>query len=434
MGSRPTADLSSVTAAVLAGGFGTRLRSVISDRPKVMAPVDGRPFLYYLLDQLAAAGCRSVVLCTGHLGEQVQAALGERYEGIRLHYSRELQPLGTGGALKLALSQIVSDPVLVLNGDSFLGIDLATYGRWHHDQGAPGSIALTRVRHGDRYGRVQMDMTGRIVSFSEKDRVSGPGWINAGIYLLGRKLLERIPDGTNVSLEHDLFSGWTQRGLYGYYSPAHFLDIGTPEDFARSGEFLARKTIQKENRVIVLDRDGTMIHEREYLSDPDQVELIPGAGAALRELQQMGFRLVVITNQSGIGRGFFTEAVLQRIHQRLEELLAEAGVRLDGIYTCPHKPEDACSCRKPKLGLLEQAASDLGFTLEHSIVIGDKPCDIEMGNSSGAVTFLVRTGYGARVEADGTVTADYVVDDLQSAGRVVRQWTPIQQSFGHDHQ
>jgi D-glycero-D-manno-heptose 1,7-bisphosphate phosphatase len=183
-------------------------------------------------------------------------------------------------------------------------------------------------------------------------------------------------------------------------------------------------TAHAERRFVVLDRDGTIIEEREYLSDPEQVKLIGGAGAALRELQRMGLGLVVITNQSGIGRGFFAEAELKEIHQRLEQLLEKEGVRLDGLYICPHRPEDDCLCRKPKLGLMEQAARDLGFDLENSIVIGDKADDIEMGRTAGAVTFLVRTGYGAQVEAEQGVTTDYVVNDLQAAVQIIRQWMP----------
>ena len=179
---------------------------------------------------------------------------------------------------------------------------------------------------------------------------------------------------------------------------------------------------------MVLDRDGTIIEECEYLSDPEQVHLIPGAGAALRELQRMGLGLVVITNQSGIGRGFFNEARVKDIHQHLERLLEREGVRLDGLYICPHTPEDDCFCRKPKLGLIQQAARELGFSLENSIVIGDKAYDIEMGRLAGAVTFLVRTGYGARVEAEQSATTDYVVDDLPGAVQVIRQWMAQERS------
>jgi len=178
--------------------------------------------------------------------------------------------------------------------------------------------------------------------------------------------------------------------------------------------------------VVVLDRDGTIIEEREYLSEPEQVRLIPGVGAALRHLREMGFGLVVITNQSGIGRGFFDQEQLERVHGRLRELLEMEGVHVDGFYICPHKPEDDCACRKPRLGLLQKAAGELGFNLANSIVIGDKACDIEMGRMAGALTFLVRTGYGAQFENE--VAADYVVDDLaaaaQAIGRLSRTQAP----------
>jgi D-glycero-D-manno-heptose 1,7-bisphosphate phosphatase len=174
-----------------------------------------------------------------------------------------------------------------------------------------------------------------------------------------------------------------------------------------------------ERRFIVLDRDGTIIEEREYLSDPAQVTLIPGVGASLRELRQMGFGLVVITNQSGIGRGFFDHEQLLYVHERLRELLEREGVHLDGLYICPHKPEDDCVCRKPRLGLLQKAAGELGFNLANCIVIGDKACDIEMGHGAGALTFLVRTGYGAQVENEAA--ADFVVDDLAAATASIRR-------------
>jgi D-glycero-D-manno-heptose 1,7-bisphosphate phosphatase len=173
-----------------------------------------------------------------------------------------------------------------------------------------------------------------------------------------------------------------------------------------------------ERRFVILDRDGTIIEEREYLSDPEQVTLIPGVGAALRELLGMRFGLVVITNQSGIGRGFFDQIQLERVHERLRKLLESESVHLDRLYVCPHKPEDDCNCRKPKLGLLQKAAEDLGFRLQDSIVVGDKASDMEMGRMAGAITFLVRTGYGSQTEK--VAVADFVVDDLAAATASIR--------------
>ena len=176
----------------------------------------------------------------------------------------------------------------------------------------------------------------------------------------------------------------------------------------------------EQRRFVVLDRDGTIISERNYLSDPRHIELIPGATGALRQLYDMRLGLVVVTNQSGIGRGFFDEARLGLIHQRLSELLEAEGVHLNGIYFCPLTPADNCPCRKPRAGLLELAAQELDFDPRACFVIGDKPCDIELGQGIGATTFLVRTGYGAQVAEEGTATPDYTVAGLTEAARVIQ--------------
>lgn len=174
-------------------------------------------------------------------------------------------------------------------------------------------------------------------------------------------------------------------------------------------------------RFVVLDRDGTLIVERNYLADPNQVALLPGAVAALQRFRDMGLGLVVVTNQSGVGRGLFTLEQMQRVHERMVELLQAEGVTLDGIYFCPHTPETGCACRKPNSGLIHQAVQELGFTPVDSFVIGDKPCDIELGKAIGATTLLVRTGYGEQFAAAGNTGADHVVDDLTQAADTIQR-------------
>lgn len=166
---------------------------------------------------------------------------------------------------------------------------------------------------------------------------------------------------------------------------------------------------------VILDRDGTLIRERHYLADPDQVELSPGAAESLCQLRGMGLGLVLVTNQSGIGRGLFDLAALERVHQRMKQLLHYRGAWLDGIYFCPHRPDEACNCRKPAPGMIEKAARELRFDPHESFVIGDRACDIELGQRVGATTCLVLTGYGGQAAKDGSIQPDYVVDDLASA-------------------
>ncbi len=175
---------------------------------------------------------------------------------------------------------------------------------------------------------------------------------------------------------------------------------------------------------ILLDRDGTIIAERHYLSDPDQVELLPGSIEGLRVMNNLGYGLLVITNQSGIGRGYFDEVRLSKVHARMNDLLAAHDVVLDGIYYCPHSPEANCYCRKPAVGLALQASVDHGFDLAASIVIGDKRCDVEFGRNIGAKTILVCTGYGGEEARQPGLKADHVCRDLTDAASIIAGYGP----------
>lgn len=179
-------------------------------------------------------------------------------------------------------------------------------------------------------------------------------------------------------------------------------------------------------RFVALDRDGTIIVERGYLAEPDGVELLPGATAGLRHLRSLGLGLIVITNQSGVGRGYFDEAQLERVNARMLALLAAENIYLDGVFCCPHTPDDRCSCRKPQPGLVEAAADELGFDPRDIFVIGDKVIDVQLGQRLAATTLLVRTGYGARVETDEPVRPDRVVDDLWDAALTIERMLAIQ--------
>lgn len=178
----------------------------------------------------------------------------------------------------------------------------------------------------------------------------------------------------------------------------------------------------KARRFAMLDRDGTVIAERHYLSDPAQVALLPGAAEGLRALGGMGLGLAIVTNQSGIGRGYFDLARLKAVHARMNELLAAEGVVLDGIYYCPHTPQDACDCRKPAVGLALRAAADHGFDPAAAFVIGDKRCDIDLGRNLGAKSILVRTGYGAREAQQADLQADHICHDLAEAAQVITEY------------
>lgn len=227
-----------MTAVLLAGGLGTRLRSVVADQPKALAKVRGRAFLSYLLEQVATAGVKKVVLCTGYLGSQVQQSFGDSYGHLELLYSQEATPLGTGGALRFALPLFQSEYVLVMNGDSFCTVELDAFWNWHRSREARASMVLVKAADARRYGRVYTRRDGQIQRFEEKSSEEGASWINAGIYLIRSELVETIHPNNHVSLEQEVIPAWIGQGLYGYESDGRLLDIGTPESYLSAEQFL----------------------------------------------------------------------------------------------------------------------------------------------------------------------------------------------------
>jgi D-glycero-D-manno-heptose 1,7-bisphosphate phosphatase len=182
----------------------------------------------------------------------------------------------------------------------------------------------------------------------------------------------------------------------------------------------------QSNKVVVLDRDGTLVIDREYLSDPAGLEFMPGAAEGLRQFHDLGYRLVVATNQSGIGRGFFSEDQLHAVHERLDAMVRAAGAQLAGIYYCPHAPDAGCSCRKPETGLLLRAARELGFEPSAAIVIGDKPSDVEFGQRAGATTILLAAERKPTLRATPrgsarTADPDFIVRDFLQAAQTIQQ-------------
>lgn len=232
-----------MVAVVLAGGLGSRLRPVVGDRPKVLAEVGGRPFLAYILDQLDQAGVREAVLCTGYLAAAISNTFGERYKSLTLRYSREAQPLGTGGALRQALPYCLSDPILVLNGDSFIQADLGAYLAWFYHNGLEAALLLTSVPNARRFGQVKVRPDGLILSFAEKSGPDQAGLINAGVYILKKSVILSIPAGESFSLEHQLFPQLMGKNLYGYVTRGSFIDIGTPESYLLAHEFFTHNKI-----------------------------------------------------------------------------------------------------------------------------------------------------------------------------------------------
>ncbi len=218
--------IADIDVAILAGGLGTRIRGVLGDTPKCLGPVAGRPFLDWMLDRLAAEGARRVLLLLGHRAEAVSQHVRGR-PGVECVV--EPAPLGTAGAIRHALPRLAHAPVLVMNGDSVVGADLAAFAAAHH---RPASLLAVRVPDAGRYGALEVAPDGSVMAFREKDPGAGPGLINAGVYLLGHDILDLIAETDGPSLERDILARLPPDALGAVVAPGPFVDIGTPESYA----------------------------------------------------------------------------------------------------------------------------------------------------------------------------------------------------------
>jgi NDP-sugar pyrophosphorylase family protein len=226
---------------ILAGGKATRLQPVVNDRPKILADVRGRPFAHYLLNQLERAGFTRAVICTGHMADMVEIALGSRWKTMELIYSREESAMDTAGALRLAFQKFRTEHCVVVNGDTFVNVDFIDLLSCYSAADAVAAIVVAAVRDPQRYGSIVISPTGLVTGLREKAASAfiSPGLISAGVYVLSRPLIERIPVAQKVSIERDMMPLWLDRGVLAYKSAGPFIDIGTPASYAEAQHFLA---------------------------------------------------------------------------------------------------------------------------------------------------------------------------------------------------
>lgn len=371
-------------AIVLAGGFGTRLAHVVPDVCKPMAPVAGRPFLRFIMDQLDEARFGRAVVADGYRREQIEEFFGGAYRGLQVAYSPEDEPLFTGGAVKQALAKCGNDWVFVLNGDTWLDVDFAAMEAVAAE--APDAvkavIAVKRMRDFERYGTVDVDAEGRITAFHEK-RPCADGLINAGVYLLRRGALDAMPK--KFSLENDFFEKVVADGaLMSCECEGGFIDIGVPEDYELGQTMLA--PLAKSWKLAMFDRDGTINVDTGHLYEPEKLELIPETVAEMaRYAADPEYKVVVVTNQAGIAKGLYAEADMRALHRCMEDELGKMGARVDAWYFCPHHPDftGACACRKPAPGMLLAAMRDFDADAANCVMYGDKPSDEAAAEAAG---------------------------------------------------
>lgn len=234
----PGLDTNVIDAVILCGGMGTRLQGVLNDKPKPMADFNNSPFLDLLIDYVGNFGFKRFVLCSGHKGDLIKEYFDTKDDGKTYVISQETSPLGTAGAIKNAESAINHDVFLAMNGDSFCPIDLNSFLNFHYSKNALASVALAPMEDASDYGGVTLGKNDEIISFDEKTDAPASGWVNAGIYIFNKNVLNHIPIRKKVSLEHEIFPSLTGKGLFGFTTQSQLLDIGTPERLERARQLL----------------------------------------------------------------------------------------------------------------------------------------------------------------------------------------------------
>jgi histidinol-phosphate phosphatase family protein len=403
---------------ILAGGLGTRLRTVTGDTPKALAAINGRPILGYQLEQIAHAGLRNVLMLTGYGGDQISdyCSDGSKW-GLRIRCIQETASAGTAGAVLQAIAYLESR-FMVLYGDTIFEIDMARMETFHRSHSADVTLLVHPNDHPHDSDLIEVDRDDRVRAFHPCPHAAQailPNLVNAAMYIVERAALAAL-DGLppRPDFARHVFPLLLERGaiLIGYRSPEYIKDAGTPARFEKvaldllSGR-VSQRCLRNPSPAIFLDRDGTLIEARGHLRRPEDVTLLPGVANALARLNQSKYRTVLVTNQPVVARGECDEATLHRIHNRLESLLGARGAYLDALYVCPHHPDAgfpgeridlkiSCLCRKPGIALLEQAQQDLNLDLSASWFIGDSTADIMVAQRGGMMSILVETGEAGR--------------------------------------
>ena len=409
---------------IMAGGRGTRISSVASDIPKPMIKIAGKPVLEHEIECLREQGFTDLVITISHLGSVIMDYFGDGKQfGVKIQYFNEETPLGNAGALFKIRNQLKED-FLLLNADAIFNVDFNRFIAFHQSHGGLVTLFAHPNNHPYDSGLLITNAEDQVVKWLTKED-ERPQWyrniVNAGLHVINPVVLDMtgiepsiigaVTDGktVKVDLDRQVLKPLCGTGkIFCYDSPEYVKDMGTPERYAEvcrdfdNGKIENRNLLHKQ-KAIFLDRDGTINKYVAFLRDINDLELLPGVAEAIKKINLSGYLAIVATNQPVIARGEVTFSELSEIHNKMETLLGQEGAYVDKIYFCPHHPHKGykgevpelkteCTCRKPKPGMLLQAAEEYNLDLSQCWMIGDGENDIKAGKAAGCKTALIGTG------------------------------------------
>ncbi len=414
----------------MAGGRGTRIQSLFSEIPKPMVPIDGIPVLEKEIEGLRSQGFTDIIITVSHLGNVIMDYFGDgsgvspstgKPFGVNIEYFVEETPLGNAAAL-LKFKESLKEDFLLLNGDAVFDIDFNKFVEFHKAKKGLATLFTHPNSHPYDSGLIIADEDNRVIKWLAKEDGRPEFYhnrVNAGLHILSPKALEYCTVDSNsvgtkdktgkvvkVDLDRQILKPLAKTGqLYCYDSPEYVKDMGTPERFKSVEEdfkagIVEAKNFTKKQKAIFLDRDGTINQYVGFLRDIKDFELLPGVAEAIKEINKSEYLAIVITNQPVIARGEVTLEELDEIHKKMDTLLGKEGAFINGLFFCPHHPDKGfpgerpeykivCECRKPKPGMLIEAAKQFNIDLTQSYMIGDSKSDVEAGEAAGCKSILI---------------------------------------------
>ena len=425
-------------AVIMAGGKGTRLASITKDLiPKPMADILGKPLLEWQIQTLKQYNIRKICLVIGHLGEKIQEYFGDGSDfGVQISYIQEKEPLGTAGSLYYIKEWLTDDSFFLIFGDVFFNIDLNRMLQFHISRDSIATLFVHPNSHPFDSDIVVMDTNERIERFDSKNNVRSYWYencVNAGFYILNKRVCDYVTTPVKLDLEKNLLSRLIEekQPVYGYRSPEYIKDIGTVDRInatikdIESG-FIDARCLSQKQKCIFLDRDGTINKYKGLLYNEDDFELETDVVEAIKQINHSEWLCIVVTNQPVVARGLCETEDVENIHRKMMTLLGKEGAYLDAVKYCPHHPDKGypeenvaykikCHCRKPDIGMLLESAEEYNIDLKKSWMIGDTTIDIQTGINAGMHTALVLTGeagkdgkYAVQAEEEGKTLLEVV--------------------------
>ena len=394
---------------IMAGGRGTRIASIAGDIPKPMIPIQGKPILEHEIECLHSQGFDDIIITVSHLGHIIRDYFGDGSQfGVHIEYFMEDEPLGNAGAL-FFLKDKLTETFLLLNADAMFDVDFNRFVAYHREKGGKVTLFTHPNNHPYDSGLVFADENQAVTAWLTKEDVRSEFYrnrVNAGLHVIEPSVLDVVIESKKVDLDRHVLKPLAGTGqMFCYDSPEYVKDMGTPERYRAVCDDFASGRVQAKNlrhwqKAVFLDRDGTINNYVGFLRNIEDFSLVDGVTEAIRRINESGYLAIVVTNQPVIARGEISVSQLNEIHNKMETLLGQDGAYVDAIYYCPHHPHKGyageipelkvdCDCRKPKPGMLRQAAEKFHIDLSQSWMIGDSESDIRAGQAAGCRTVLL---------------------------------------------